>query len=96
MNQESGPTPSKKKRNLYSTLILPKGPLFLLEVLEKLKILDEFEVYLRWAEHPMEELDDGGVLQPTRTLRYWKLHSHRFPFLCLVARDAHAAYWQSV
>jgi len=35
----------------------------------------------------MEELDDGGVLQPTRSLKYWKLHSHRFPFLSLVARD---------
>jgi hypothetical protein len=53
----------------------------------KLKILDEFEVYLGEPNMPMEELDDGGVLQPTRALKYWKLYSHSFPFLSLVARD---------
>jgi hypothetical protein len=36
----------------------------------KLKILDEFEVYSGEPDMPMEELDDGGVLQPTRALKY--------------------------
>jgi hypothetical protein len=79
----NGPTPSKKKRNLYSTINTSKRT----PSAGSAKILDEFEVYLGEQNMPMEELDEGGVLQPTRALKYWKLHSHRFPFLSLVARD---------
>ncbi|KZR97840.1 Uncharacterized protein APZ42_007061 [Daphnia magna] len=82
-NQESGPTQSKKERNLYSTINTPKRT----PSTGSAKILDELEVYLSEPNIPMEELDDSGVLQPTRALKYWKLHSHRFPILSLVARD---------
>ncbi|XP_045025074.1 uncharacterized protein LOC116936789 [Daphnia magna] len=82
-NQESGPTQSKKKRNFYSTINTPKRT----PSAGSAKILDELEVYLSEPNIPIEELDDSGVLQPTRALKYWKLHSHRFLFLSLVARD---------
>ncbi|KZS02604.1 Uncharacterized protein APZ42_000288, partial [Daphnia magna] len=74
---------SKKKRNFYSTINTPKRT----PSAGSAKILDELEVYLSEPNIPIEELDDSGVLQPTRALKYWKLHSHRFLFLSLVARD---------
>ncbi|KAI9556088.1 hypothetical protein GHT06_018660 [Daphnia sinensis] len=77
------PTQSKKKRNLYSTINTSKRT----PSAGSAKILDELEVYLSEPNIPMEKLDDSGILQPTRALKYWKLHSHRSLFLSFVAKD---------
>ena len=82
-NKESGPTPSKKKRNLYSTINATERP----PSAGCAQILEEFEVYLNEQTIPMEQEDISGVVTPTRSLKYWSQNAHRFPYLSCVARD---------
>ncbi|XP_045036214.1 zinc finger BED domain-containing protein 4-like isoform X2 [Daphnia magna] len=82
-NKESGPTPSKKKRNLYSTINATERP----PSAGSSQILEEFEVYLNEKTLPMEQEDNSGVVTPTRSLKFWSQNAHRFPYLSCVARD---------
>ncbi|KZS07363.1 putative Zinc finger BED domain-containing protein 4 [Daphnia magna] len=91
-NKKSGPTPSKKKPNLYSTINATERP----PSAGSSQILEEFEVYLNEKTIPMQQEDISGVVTPTRSLKYWSQNAHRFPYLSCVARNIYGCPVSSV
>lgn len=83
---QDGPTATKRsrpERQLYSTLIKPARPASAGGV----KVLDEFDQYLKEPTSPMEITEESGDPKPLRPLKFWLDNRPRFPSLSLIARD---------
>jgi hypothetical protein len=65
-------TPTKKKRNLYSTNNDPERP----PSAGSTQILEEFEACINKPNIQTEDV--SSVITPARSLKYWSLNSHHF------------------